>query len=54
MLELTRLLNIGSTTKPLQRHNGLVVEPRFNKSVVLRAQVPRLARLLPILALSNG
>ncbi len=48
------LLNVGSTTKPLRRRNGLVVEPTFNNSVVPRAQVPRLARLLPILALSNG
>jgi hypothetical protein len=48
------LLNVHSTTKPLQHCNGLVVECTFNKSVVPRAQVPWLARLLPILALSDG
>jgi hypothetical protein len=48
------MLNVRSTTKPLRRHNGLVVEPMFNKSVDPRAQVPRLARLLPILAPSDG
>jgi hypothetical protein len=48
------VLNVSSATRPLQRHNGLVVELTFSKSVVPRAQVPRLARLLPILALSDG
>ncbi len=43
-----------STTKPLRRHDGLVIDTTLNKSVVPRAQVPRLARLLPILALSDG
>jgi hypothetical protein len=50
----TKLLNVSSTTRPLQHYNGLVVELTFSKSVVPRAQVPRLARLLPILVLSDG
>ncbi len=31
---MTEVLNIGSTTQPLQRCNGLVVEQSFSKRVV--------------------
>jgi hypothetical protein len=50
----TFVLNNCSTTKPLQHCNGLVVEQSFSKNIIPRAQVTRLARLLPIVALSDS
>jgi hypothetical protein len=42
------LLKVSSTTRPLQYRNGLVVELAFSKSVIARAQVTWLDRLLPL------